>query len=417
MQTGQANDPGVGQAVLAAVTTTFSLGWQMARLYEGPMSSNTEPNPADDLPGLSALQGASLVALGLAQCDSALARLAFFLGNGTALPSTAAVREQVSKTPTDRDEIRTAILALHVELLVALAAADFRLGKAYGLGRALADTCASAGGDQAARNAALQHHLEPHRALVLVGWLDDLKTVLPAHTAAAVTDSFQRWITWAEATGLDTLDQTEISGTTRMLHRSGQRWRAILSAEKDPKDLLTISDYRSAARGLFSRLGALVTSYAWQLKTPLAAAAVLIGVGIALMFLNHSTGQVLAGLGTVGGGLGITWRSATRTLGHLSLRLGEPLWGAELDAVIGNRLTPPPQRDFVTALERPHGRLHRAWRELRTADADAPRGLLPPIKSGAAPAGQEAEEATSNAGTAKTEPLLGLSDDEPLRAT
>jgi hypothetical protein len=137
------------------------------------------------------------------------------------------------------------------------------------------------------------------------------------------------------------------------------------------------------------------------------------------MFLNHSTGQVLAGLGTVAGGLGITGRSATRTLGHLSLRLGEPLWGAEIDAVVGNRLTPLPQRDFVTALERPKGRFHRAWRELRTADADAPRGLPPPIKSGTAPAGQDAEEASTTADAAKTEPLpeAAPSSDEPPSAT
>jgi hypothetical protein len=192
VQAGQTNDPNVGQAAVVAVTTAFSLGWQMARLYDGPTSSNTAPKPVDDLPGLSALPAASLVTLGLAQCDAALKRLAAFLGNGTGLPTTAPVREQVSKTPKDGDQIRTAILALHIDLLVALAAADFRLGKAYGLGRALADTCASAGDDQAARKAALQHHLEPHRALVLVGWLDDLKTVLPAHAAAAVTDSFQR---------------------------------------------------------------------------------------------------------------------------------------------------------------------------------------------------------------------------------
>ena len=55
-------------------------------------------------------------------------------------------------------------------------------------------------------------------------------------------------------------------------------------------------------------------------------AAALIGVGIWLIVANHSTAQVLAGLGTIAGGLGITWRSAAGALGHLSLDLVRPLW-------------------------------------------------------------------------------------------
>ena len=40
--------------------------------------------------------------------------------------------------------------------------------------------------------------------------------------------------------------------------------------------------------------------------------------------INNSTAHVLAGLGTIAGGLGITWRSAAGTLGHLSLGLVRP---------------------------------------------------------------------------------------------
>jgi hypothetical protein len=48
-------------------------------------------------------------------------------------------------------------------------------------------------------------------------------------------------------------------------------------------------------------------------------AAVLIGVGIWLIVANHSTAQVLGGLGTIAGGLGLTWRSTAGALGRLSL--------------------------------------------------------------------------------------------------
>jgi hypothetical protein len=351
----------------------------MARLYTGPLSSAVEPRLERDLPGLSALPATQLVKLGLGQADVALSQLKAFLGNAQ-LPTTDAVRAETEKHPPDRDAIRKAILNLHVALLIQLTAADYRLGKGYGLGRALADTCASVHGDETERRRALEHHLEPHRVLVMVAWLDDLKTVLPAHASQGVADSLGRWTLWTEMVGLTKLDPQAVNETTRVLHRCGQRWRAILSGEKDAQDLLTTSDYVSAARGTLARVGAIARSLAWQLRGPLALAGVLIGVGIWLIVANHSTAQVLAGLGTIAGGLGITWRSAAGALGHLSLDLVRPLWEAQIDLAVATRLTPLPQRDYVPEPERPRSRLGRAWRELRTADPETPRGV--PAKQG-----------------------------------
>src|SRR5580700_391098 len=55
--TEQAHDSGAMSvsAVTSAVTTSFAFGWQMARLYNGPLSSAVEPKLERDLPGLSAL--------------------------------------------------------------------------------------------------------------------------------------------------------------------------------------------------------------------------------------------------------------------------------------------------------------------------------------------------------------------------
>lgn len=369
----QAAETSGATPVTSAVTTAFGFGWQMARLYDGPLSSAAELRLSADLPGLSDLPAAQRVQLGLAQADVSLSRLRGFLGDSR-LPATDAVRTETEKQPVDRDAVRKAILDLHTALLVQLTAADFRLGKAYGLGRALADTCASASGDEAARRTALEHHLEPHRALVIAGWLDDLKTVLPAHSSQGVADSLGRWEQWAAAAGLSVLDSAAISDTARMLHRCGQRWRAILSGEKKATDLLTITDFVSAARGTLTRAGAVARSLAWQLWVPLALAIVLIGTGIWLIVANHSTAQVLAGLGTIAGGLGITWRSAAGSLGRLSLDLVRPLWDAQIDVTVGNRLTPLPQRDYVPGPVRPPGRWRRACQELRTANPEGPLG-------------------------------------------
>ncbi len=338
-----------GPTVTDAVTTAFALGWQMARLYTSSVDSDSDA--VDDegrLPGLSALPEVSLVTLGLAQADVALRTLAAFLGASPTLPTTEAAHAELGNDPLDRDALRGAIRDLHVALLIELTAFDFTVGKAYGLGRALADTCCSAGGDAADRQQALEHDLDEFRALVLVGWLDDLKTVLPARSGQAVADSLQRWTRWAMATDLKKLDPDEVNHQRRVLHRSGQRWRAVLSGEKDAKDLLETNDYVSAARGTLKSAAAVARSLAWQLRGPLLVATVLIALGVTLMFLNNSTAQVLAGLGTVAGGLGITWRTASASAERVSLELGRPIWDTQLDVVIGSRLTPTPQRSFVT---------------------------------------------------------------------
>lgn len=359
--------------VTSAVTTSFAFGWQMARLYTGPLSSAAEPRLQEDLPGLSDLPAAQLVKLGLAQTDVALSRLKAFLNNAP-LPATDALRSETERSPADRDAIRKAILDLHIGVLVQLTAADYRLGKAYGLGRALADTCAPARGDEAERRRALTHHLEPHRALVIVAWLEDLKTVLPAHAGQGVADSLQCWERWAEAAGLATADPAAVSKFTNVLHRCGQRWRAILSGEKVATDLLEIGDYVSAARGTLARAAAVAGELAMRLWAALAVAAVLMAIGIWLIIANHSTAQVLAGLGTVAGGLGLTWRSAAGLIKQLSFDLVRPLWEAQIDAAVATRLTPAPQRDYLPEPQRPHGRWRRAWRELRTADPPSGSG-------------------------------------------
>ncbi len=294
--TGSEQAPGA-TAVTSAVTASFAFGWQMARLYTGPLSSAAEPQLEEDLPGLSDLPAAQLVKLGLAQADMALGRLKAFLGDAP-LPTTDAVTAETAKSPVDRDAVRKAILDLHIAVLVQLTAADYRLGKAYGLGRAMADTCASAHGDDAERRQALAHHLEPHRAQVLVAWLADLKTVFPAHASQGVADSLQRWERWAGSAGLASADPGTVKDATRVLHRCGQTWRAILSGEKMATDLLEVSDYVAAVRGTLARAAEMARALALRLWMPLAVAAALIGIGIWLIIANHSTAPAVASLPT-----------------------------------------------------------------------------------------------------------------------
>src|SRR4029077_10173500 len=250
-QGGNKESPAV-PTVDTAVCTAFSLGWQMARLYDSPKVTKSELSLEDDLPGLSALSTTWLTSLGLDQVDAAVKALNAFLGADRSLPSAQRVRDAAAAGDSSATSIREAILTVHTELLVMLTGADFRLGKSYGLGRALADTCAPARrmpDDSHDPLKRLEHHLERHRALVVVGWIDDLRTVLPDHAGQAVTLSLERWICWAQEADLGQMDGEQVKETTHQLHRQGQRWRAILSGEKACKDLLSIGDYLTAGRG------------------------------------------------------------------------------------------------------------------------------------------------------------------------
>jgi hypothetical protein len=79
-------------------------------------------------------------------------------------------------------QFQAAMAGLHSELLVALTAADFRLGKAYGLGRALAETALLPD----ARNPQTFRRLfARHRLANLLEWLADLKSAFPPHPPRA----------------------------------------------------------------------------------------------------------------------------------------------------------------------------------------------------------------------------------------
>jgi hypothetical protein len=310
----------------------------MAQLYASPLRGSAEPGLEDDLPGLSALPSIQLVKVGLDQVDAALKTLGKFLEeSGITLPSTTKIRSAFDdRHELSADDLRRAVLDLHVELLTTLTAADFRCGKAYGLGRALADTC---GFSQS--SAELARHLGTERAGELTGWLSDLKTLLPDHAAEAVAQSFKHWAKWARTNPEVLLDDDDRIATSRMLHRQGQRWRAVLSGEKAGTDVLEIDDYVSVARGALRRTGTIAGAVARRALPLLGVALALLIFGILLIVLSSGAARVIAGLGTIAVSLGITWRSASSSCMRLARQLEAPIWGGELDRAIAERISEP----------------------------------------------------------------------------
>src|SRR5262249_24028126 len=90
--------------------------------------------------------------------------------------------------PDPADPYRKAVLDGHLALLIALTAAGATLGKAYNLGRALADPPRP---NQELEE--LQESFAPYRLAQLRHDLDDLASVLPGHAAKAVGQSLTWW--------------------------------------------------------------------------------------------------------------------------------------------------------------------------------------------------------------------------------
>jgi hypothetical protein len=203
------------QQVCAAV----ALGWQMAELYHATVElEHSEPPPAEehgegaqDLPGVGKLLPEEKQWLRMAQLLHGLR----FLASVTGDEEVEALRDEVREA-VDKKRMPDDLRRLHVELLSALTVADFRLGKAYSLGRALCEASRESQSDEA-----LEHHLGEKHLAKLIAWCADLKSVLPGH---AVADSLRRWQSWGRQKPWTLIEPSDFG---RRLGRQGERWRAL----------------------------------------------------------------------------------------------------------------------------------------------------------------------------------------------
>ena len=316
------------------VAAAFALGWQMAELYRPDTRTRAAPAAHDDLPGFGRLGEGERARITLQQIDAALAKLADVLEAAkVGVPDTRPLRDRLESARVDPAARAAAVRALHVELLGAFTAADFRLGKAYGLGRSLADTCRNP-----VSAPTLLAELRPHRVAKLRGWLDDLASALPAHAGRSVSISLSKW----EEFVLPDAGKPEYEAANQALpglRRQGQLWRALLSGEKCGADMLVLQNYIDAASGLFKTTGKIVAQFFVRFYYVVIAAAILVGVGVWLMLEQNTSASIVAGAGSVLAGLGLTWKSAGNALGGLGAKTEQHLWGAELDDAIADAIT------------------------------------------------------------------------------
>jgi hypothetical protein len=227
------------------------------------------------------------------------------------------------------------VYEFHVEVISWLIAADYRCAKAYNLGHGLAEVCA------ASQSAALLSEHLTDQAPRLIGWITDLKTLLPDHAAEAVSRSLEQWLEWANGNFPAAFDWRHAAMTSRVLHTQGQRWRALLSGEKAATDVLTASDYVTAASTALRHAGSIVRKGAAAFWPFLLVTLALFGGGIGLTVGASGAVRVVAGLGLIAASIWIASRAVVAPLRGFAVRLDDPIWRSALDEVIAERVQLP----------------------------------------------------------------------------
>jgi hypothetical protein len=385
---------GLADAAKDGVISAFVLGWHVAELFhiDLPGSVHRRQVGLEKLAGIGELDPLSQAKLLLVQVQVDLQRAWRMADIDRQHPDPNPVQSLLEAEVRSPGQMEAAVAALHRQLLVALTAADFRLGKAYGLGRALAETALL---PDARNPQTFQRQLARHRLGNLLGWLADLKSVFPPHAAEAVRGSLQAWAAWSQAPILrpaleeqrrapdahvhdqapETAPSRALAATapparraisrswfskrtgapqgrpvdwgspadresvTRALHRQGQLWRAVLSGEKDGVDLLAADDYLRAADRLLGHIRRLTLGFLRRFWITTTALAVILLAAIATVVVVRAASAVVAALLTAAGAIGLTWKGAASGLGRVLTEAQRPLWESELDVAVAEAIT------------------------------------------------------------------------------
>ncbi len=205
------------------------------------------------------------------------------------------------------------------------------------------------------------------RVETISGWLGDLKSVLPAHSSAAVSLSLEAWATWLATTPDDgrvwsaerpwpdrVHPQRTASDVDWALFNQGERWRAVLTGEKEATDSLTADDLVEAGNALLQRLMVLIVQFLIRYwKIAFAGTALLVVLAVALTIGAGGIAAALGGLAALAGAFGITWRGTRSTLGSALASAEKPLWGAQQDLAVAKAITVLPGSDLQVTLNVP----------------------------------------------------------------
>jgi hypothetical protein len=316
----------------AQLATALGLGWYLAALGHAGDVTQTAAAVRGSFTGLGALTEGQTLEFCRSHVSVAFAKLGDVVAKaGLSLPDPELQELGDCIDSADDEARRKAAGKVDSKALSALSAADFRLGKAYGIGAALMNLTT-----RPSPPAELRRHLTGVRIAPVVAAIDDLSSALPPHAGHSVRDSLREWQKSIEEQSRVAPEAPE---TWLLLARQGELWRALLAGEKSGPDLLEIDDYVDAADRLSKRMRALAIRLVKRFPEVCAAVLALFVVGVGLVALTDSAAAIVAGAGTILASLGLTWRGVGRSVGGLAGKLERPLWGAELDIAIKQATT------------------------------------------------------------------------------
>jgi hypothetical protein len=311
------------------ICAAVALGWQVAQLFHSPVCRGAvaDPRRGEHLPGRSQFPGPSKSKWLGDQIQSGVKDL-LRPPPPDVLEATGIVLAALADPDRTRDATLDAVFSLHCRLLEALTVADFRLGKSYGLGRAMAETAllpARAGSDGEAGQR-FKRLLGNGRLITIRDWLADLKTLLPDHTAYAVSRSLEDWEQWAAAPRTP----DEWNAARLAIGVQGRIWRELLTGEKAARDILKLSDYHAAALRVAGRV---VTRFWWCIA---AAISLIVAISFAGSYL-HSVPlslRVVGDIAWLAGAFGIALKGSGALLGVGLKDVEGWVWRIELDGSV-----------------------------------------------------------------------------------
>jgi hypothetical protein len=322
---------------------------------DAPPQVNSAPEPRriqlqDDLPGLGKLQDQQELQLLIDRVNVGFHHLELVIshaGLAVSAPGDWASLTYQRASPEGRYQLARSVLQFHTDLLVALTACDHQVGLGYGLGRAVADLSMRPRADN---QASLTDDLRSGRVKTIVGWLRELHTVLPAHSAGAVMGSITQWQQWAASptwNGAPLGWDAHGNDVVGLLADQGKRWRLLLTGQIAALDQLSPEGYVQAAGYMVGRireiLQRLLAQY-WPWVTVITLVMVAGVVGSLLLLHSPATKGIGVAI-SVFGWLGVTGRSVSgglqRTLSHVE----QSLWDAELDLAAAWATTMLPDAD------------------------------------------------------------------------
>jgi hypothetical protein len=360
---------------MASVRSSLTLGWQIAELYHSPKNLSSSDGRIDsvltgqlrlpsrsDFPSLTKAQWLSK------QIDAGVKNLLPKIDQYLENALGAVQSFWASNGKHTVDKLQVEVSKLHEQLLEAIYVFDSTLLKAYCLGQTLAEISMTRGADHVAAGngeglRGLQVSLRSSPSAEAQLWLSELKSLLPAHSAYAVSRTLDDWRRWAAEPNPKAADRETV---TTMLSAQGHSWRQLLTDEKAAADFLKVGDYVAAGQQVFKR----VVDAAKRLWGVIGVAVVLIGAVVAVTFLIKGLSpntRLITNLLWLAGVLGISVKGAGSLVGAALKDVEGWLWQAELDESVaaavahlppdfkherltGNdvgRLTPPPEALYI----------------------------------------------------------------------